>query len=132
MPKPFGFPKSERLKSRKQIDALFSGGKSVSVFPVRAVYKFFSAEGPEVKVGVSASKRSFKRAVDRNRIKRLLREAWRLQKEELMLKTKEAGAGATIFFLYNGKELPDFQTLKTAVGGCLHRLTKNLQRENAS
>lgn len=130
--KRFTFPKSERLKSRKAIDALFAKGKTVSVFPVRAVYRFSVSNEPGLKAGVSASKRQFKRAVDRNRIKRLLREAYRLQKEEAVLKTTEAGLNGTVFFLYTGKELPDFETLKAAVGKCLHRLTKNLYRENAS
>ena len=130
--KRFRFSKTERLKSRKQIDALFAEGKSVSVFPVRAVYRFSAATEPGLKAGVSASKRQFKKAVHRNRIKRLLREAYRLQKEEVLLKTNEAGLSGTIFFLYTGKDLPDFDTLKTAVGKCLHRLTKNIQRENAS
>src|SRR5689334_5548279 len=99
MPKRFGFPKAERLKSRKQIEALFAGGKSVSVFPVRAVYELLPAEEPGLKVGVSASKRYFKKAVDRNRIKRLLRETYRLQKEELVLQVKEAGLSGAVFFL---------------------------------
>ena len=132
MPKRFGFPKAEHLKSRKQIDALFAEGKSVSVFPVRAVYKFSKAEEAHVKAGVSASKRHFKKAVDRNRIKRLLREAYRLQKEDLILKTTEAGLSGIVFFLYTDKNMADFTTVKDAVGGCLHRLLKNLQRENTS
>lgn len=130
MSKPFGFPKTERLKSRQQIDDLFAGGKSVSVFPVRAVYRFSAAQESGLKVGVSASKRTFKKAVDRNRIKRLLREAYRLQKEELVLKTGEAGVSGHVFFLYSDKTMPAFKTVKAAVGKCLHRLTKNLQREN--
>jgi ribonuclease P protein component len=132
MPKCFGFPKAERLKSRKQIDALFNGGKSVSVFPVRAVYQFSVQGEPGLKVGVSASKRYFKKAVDRNRVKRLLREAYRLQKEELVLKLKEARQCGAVFFLYSDKAIADFETIKVSVGKCLHRLSKNIQRENPS
>jgi ribonuclease P protein component len=132
MPKRFGFPKAERLKSRKRLDALFAEGKSVSVPPVRAVYQFTAAEEGGLKVGVSASKRYFRKAIDRNRIKRLLREAYRLQKEELVLTTKEAGLSGVVFFLYNDKTIADFETIKTVVGKCLERLSKNIQRGNLS
>ena len=132
MPKRFGFPKAERLKSRKQIEALFAGGKSVSVFPVRAVYELLPAEEPGLKVGVSASKRYFKKAVDRNRIKRLLRETYRLQKEELVLQVKEAGLSGAVFFLYTDKTLPSFDVTKTAMAKCLKKLCVIASHENPS
>ena len=132
MPKRFLFPKAERLKSRKQIEALFTQGASVSVFPVRAVYQFAPEEKSGVKAGVSVSKRYFKKAVDRNRIKRLMREAYRLQKEELVLKTKEAGLAGSVFFVYVDKTVADFETIKTAVGKCLQRLSRTIYRENPS
>lgn len=77
----FTLGKEERLKSRKLIEQLYSEGKSVKVFPLRMVYlqTEHTSEFP-AQVGVSVPKRNFKRAVDRNRIKRLLRESYRLQK----------------------------------------------------
>ena len=126
MPKRFRFPKTERLKSRKGIDDLFATGKSVSVFPVRAVYKFSVAEEAGIKAGVSVSKRHFKKAVDRNRIKRLLREAYRLQKEEVVMKAEQAGVSGVVFFLYTDKTIAGFEAMKIAVGKCLHRLTRSL------
>lgn len=132
MPKRFGFPKAERLKSQKQIDELFAGGKSVSAFPVRAVYAFAPAAEGKLQVGVSVSKRHFKRAVDRNRIKRLLREAYRLQKEEAVLRVREAGVEGRVFFLYTDKALADFETVKKAVASCLLRLGKHIKPERAS
>src|SRR5438309_2863389 len=80
MAKQYGFGKTDRLKSRKQIDELFARGKSIVVFPVRVSYRFFSSEAIILQAAVSVSKKHFKKAVDRNRIKRLLREAYRLQK----------------------------------------------------
>lgn len=74
------YPKTERLKSEKAISALFSSGQSVSVFPLRLVYRKSEEEHPEIKFGVSVSKRYFRNAVDRNYVKRLLREAYRHQK----------------------------------------------------
>ena len=78
--------KRERLSGHKQIDALFGGGsQSVTVYPIRAVYRFSAcSEGqPPVRLLVSVPKRHFKHAVDRNRVKRQLREAYRLQKQVL-------------------------------------------------
>ncbi len=77
----FTLGKEERLKSKKLIERLYAEGKSVKSFPLRMVYlqtthtSNFSAQ-----VGISVPKRNFKRAVDRNRIKRLMRESYRLQK----------------------------------------------------
>lgn len=77
----FTLGKEERLKSRKLIEQLYSKGKSVKVFPLRMVYvQVEHTSGFPAQVGVSVPKRNFKRAVDRNRIKRLLRESYRLQK----------------------------------------------------
>lgn len=132
MPKRFGFSKAERLKSRKQIDALFAKSKAVSVFPVRAIYQFAEAENSSLQVGVTASKKNFKKAVDRNRIKRLLREAYRLQKEELVLLVKERRLSGTVFFVYTDKTLPHFETVKVAMAKCLQRLSKTIKSEDPS
>jgi ribonuclease P protein component len=77
----FTLGKEERLKSRKLIGRLYTEGKTVKVFPLRMVYlqTEHTSDFP-AQVGVSVPKRNFKRAVDRNRIKRLLREAYRKQK----------------------------------------------------
>lgn len=81
----FTYPKSEKLKSKKTIDLLFSKGKSVSKFPLRLVYvSLEEAIDSEVTVGVSVSKKYFKHAVDRNYYKRVLRETYRLNKHTLL------------------------------------------------
>lgn len=81
-----GFPKPEHLTLQRDIDALFAGGSlSAVAFPVRAVWREveWDGHGPRVKVLVSVSKRKFKHAVDRNRAKRQIREAYRLNKHIL-------------------------------------------------
>jgi ribonuclease P protein component len=74
--------KQERLKSKKLIEKLYSEGNSVKTFPLRMMYvqTTHTSDFP-CQVGVSVAKRNFKLAVDRNRLKRLMRETYRLQKE---------------------------------------------------
>jgi len=81
--------------------------------------------------GVGVSAKNFKRAVDRNRVKRLTREAWRLQKNELKEKTKAAQMQLNVFFIYTGKELPDFKTVKDKVAVALKKLADKID-ENIS
>lgn len=77
----FTLGQQERLKSKKLIEKLYEEGKSIKVFPLRMVYTQteHTSKFP-VQVGVSVPKRNFKSAVDRNRIKRLLRETYRKEK----------------------------------------------------
>lgn len=105
----YSFPKKEKLKSRKLIRQLFAEGKSVSKFPLRLVYlKTDLPEETAIQAAVSVSKRSFKRAVDRNRIKRLLREAYRLNKHKVM---EETGARYAFMILYIGREMPEYEKI---------------------
>ena len=100
----FTFNKKEKLKSKKLIDLLFEEGQSVSAFPLRLVYISTTFdENIIAKMGVSVSKRNFKTAVDRNRIKRLLRESYRLNKATYFnnLTTQYA-----FMILYIGKDKP--------------------------
>ena len=102
----FKYPKHEKLKSRKVIDSLFSGGKSVSKFPLRLVYaENPSAETGLIQIGVSVSKKHFKRAADRNYFKRVLRETYRLNKH-LLVSTLERPYA--FMLLYQTKERLEF------------------------
>lgn len=103
------YNKTEKLKSKKEIEALFLKGKSVSAWPLRLVYLKNEKTN---KVGVSVSKRNFKLAVDRIKIKRLLREAYRLNKTFLKDNNIE---GFSFMILYNNKEMPDFNLINSKV-----------------
>ncbi|RLD28788.1 MAG: ribonuclease P protein component [Bacteroidetes bacterium] len=101
----------EKLKSKKLIEQLFTEGKSVSVHPLRLIFIEASfAEGVKLKVGVSVSKRNFKKAVDRNRIKRLLRECYRLQKHTYFNNITTQYA---FMILYIGNDKPIYKHLET-------------------
>lgn len=77
----YTFKKEEKLKSKKLIEQLFAEGKSVTVYPVKLVYLKVEHKGNyPIQAGVSVSKRKVKKAVRRNRIKRLLRESYRKHK----------------------------------------------------
>lgn len=106
----FSFSKKEKLKSKKLIDALFLKGQSVSAFPLRLVFMpaTFSEE-VLFTTGVSVSKRNFKRAVDRNRIKRLMREAYRLHKAVYF---NNMSTPYAFMILYIGKEKPTLVQLE--------------------
>jgi ribonuclease P protein component len=127
MAKPFGLGNKEKLKSRKQIDILFATGKSFTVFPIRVTYRFLATvDEPLAQIGVTVSKRYFKKAVDRNRVKRLLREAYRLQKRELMGQLQQANLKAHLFFIYTDKTIASFDVFKTAMSSCLRKLQHKL------
>ncbi len=101
--------KNDRLKSRKAIEYLFAKGNSFSISPLRILYTLSPADSPmNVQVGFAVSSRNFKKAVHRNRIKRLMREAWRLQKNELQLSPLLASQCLNLFLIYTGKELPEY------------------------
>lgn len=81
----FTYPKNEKLKSKITIGLLFTEGQSVAKYPLRLVYKEGAlGEGEKIKIGVSVSKKYFKKAVDRNYFKRVLRETYRLNKHLLI------------------------------------------------
>jgi ribonuclease P protein component len=131
MAKIFSLGKKEKLKSRKQIEILFAEGKSFAVFPIRVTYSFLPADSePLAQIGVTVSKRNFKKAVDRNRIKRLLREAYRLQKTELAEALKQTGKKCYLFFMYTDKTIASFDVVKTAMNLCLKRLLQKLPSAN--
>ncbi len=101
----FTYPKSERLKSKTTIDLLFSTGKSVSKYPLRLVYVPVDLPDEEpIKLGVSVSKKYFKKAVDRNYFKRVLRETYRLNKQLLLPAGQQRYA--FMFFYQTSDRLP--------------------------
>jgi len=124
------FPKQEHLKSRKKIQALFQKGEAFSVFPLRLLYLKETGTAVPPQVGFSVPSRRFKKAVDRNRIKRLLREAYRHQKQDLLLYLKNKDLSLHLFFIYTGKEIPDYPFLSKKMAVSLERLLSKLQTKD--
>ncbi|MFZ4105158.1 ribonuclease P protein component [Flavobacterium sp.] len=106
--KDFTYPKTEKLKSRKIIDLLFSEGKSISKFPLRLVYAPTEEVEEKLLFGVSVSKKNFKNAVDRNYFKRVLRECYRLNKHLLYDNLDKPYA---MMFFYQTKERLSYQEI---------------------
>ena len=121
--------KQERLKSRKLIDQLFKEGKFFSVFPLRVVWQLRQTGAGTLQTGFTVSTKHFKKAVHRNRIKRLMKEAWRLQKNDLQNKALLKNRQLLVFLMYVGKDIPDY-TLVTEKGAIiLKRLIKMVHEE---
>jgi ribonuclease P protein component len=123
--------KSERLKSRKQIEQLFQSGKSFHT----GFFKVFH-QCPEtdtvkstscLQFGVAVGTRHFKQAVKRNRIKRLMREAYRLQKQELELLLQQQNKTLNLFFIFTGKEVPSYELVFETTTAVLQKLYKLYQ-----
>jgi ribonuclease P protein component len=122
----FSYSKKEKLKSQKLIEQLFSEGKSVSAFPLRMVYlKTDFDDDVQFKTGVSTSKRNFKKAVDRNHIKRLLREAYRLHKTAYF---NNISGSYALMILYISKDGTDFVSVETKMKQLLDAFSKKVSQ----
>lgn len=113
------YSKKERLKSKILIEKLFNEGGSVSSFPLRMVYIGTEFDkSVKVKCGVSVSKRNFRKAVDRIRIKRLIREAYRLNKN---IYFNNITTQYALMILYIGNEKPTFEQVNEAMKTLLEK-----------
>lgn len=126
--KAFGYHKKEKLKSRTELQAIFTTGKSFSVFPIKVFFieKDRTDTSVPVHAGVGVSSKHFKKAVDRNRIKRLLREAYRLEKQSLHEALANQPKTISVFFLYLDKELPDYTLVREKMKEGIEKLIKKI------
>ena len=119
----YTFSKEERLRSRKAISDLFDNGQAFAVYPFRVFWKVSTEEIPSpAQVAVSASKKTFKKAVDRNRIKRLIREAWRHQKHTLYEHLEQNNLQIVLMLVYTPGEMPGQDTITQKVGEVVSKL----------
>ena len=124
----FSFQKAERLCSKKIIDKLFVQGKSVFVFPVKIVYlETKLPSGYLVQAAFTASKKNFKRAVQRNLIKRRMREAYRLNKSDFFDEIGEKQVA--VFFIYTGKAISEYSQIETAIKKGMRKLLSEIKAD---
>jgi len=123
------YPKSEKLKSKTTIDLMFREGKSVSKYPLRLVYaKSTFGENPEFKMGVSVSKKYFKKAVDRNYFKRVLRETYRLNKQLLRENLQEP---YSFMLLYQTKDRLSYEEINQKTVELFEKFRRQMNELNA-
>jgi len=120
------FSSKEKVKSKKLIEQMFAEGHSVSVFPLRLVFLQTSFDdGTNIKTGVSVSKRNFKNAVDRNKVKRLLREAYRLHKGTYF---NNITTHYAFMILYIGNEKPTLKQLEARMKLLFEKFNKAVSK----
>lgn len=113
----FTFKKEERLKSRKAIELLFKGGESFGAYPLRVVFMKMEERKSDfpVQFTVSVAKKKFKSAVARNRIKRKIREAWRLNKNWLYKKLEGEESQYAFMIIYSAKEDLPYEVIEKSI-----------------
>jgi len=121
------FRKEEKLKKKNLITELFASGKSASAFPLKMVYLENDHDSPfKVQAGVSVSKRNFKSAVDRNRIKRLMRESYR--KNKYLIYNDDDTKKHILMFIYQAKSEVSYQIMEEKM---IDLIQKFLQKQKS-
>ena len=119
--------KPERLNRKKVIEKMFAGGsRSFSVFPLRVVYLSVEELEAPASILVSVSKRRFKRAVKRNRVKRQIREAYRMNKHELLRVLEEKQCRLAIALIYLSDQLVESSIIENRLKTALARIAASV------
>ncbi|MFY8004033.1 MAG: ribonuclease P protein component [Chitinophagaceae bacterium] len=126
----YSYPKAEKLKSRKQLQAVFATKQTVLVHPVKAFCLQIPYDNAAIQIGVGVSSRNFKKAVDRNRIKRLMREVYRLNKEQLIVVNPDRKITMLLFFLFIGRELPNFELIEKKMRLLFQKINNQINPNN--
>lgn len=128
MSSKFTFQKKDKLKSRKQTQFLFAKGQSMNSFPIKLIYTLESNEPGSVQTGVGAPSRTFRKAVDRNRVKRLLREGYRLERPEFIASSVDAlnKLRVNLFFLYTDATVISQKEIQEKIKQLLSRLSEKI------
>ncbi|RRQ50074.1 ribonuclease P protein component [Maribacter algicola] len=120
------FGKKEKLKSQKTIGQLFTEGKSLTIFPLKLIYLRTEQQEVCIKAAVTVPKKNFKRAVHRNKIKRLLRESYRLNKGLAFNNTQ---GNFAFLFLYLGKDMPAFEDVASKMKLLLEKFNARIHEK---
>jgi ribonuclease P protein component len=126
------FRKEEKLCSQKMMGELFLSGNSFLSYPLRVTWKVFSNplfQSP-AQAGFSVPKRIFRRSVDRNRLKRLMRESYRIHKSDLYEKLQSADTQLVLMLIYIGKEELPFTKIDQAITKSIVKINGQLTGVN--
>ncbi|MBP9932223.1 MAG: ribonuclease P protein component [Chitinophagaceae bacterium] len=121
---PFTLSAAERLKSKKDIDTLFRQGEAFFVYPFKVFYTFKPTQHPALQMGVSAPKKLFRQSVQRNYLKRLVREAYRLQKPALQQIQQSEGLQLQLMLVYATTGKFTYDKVYHSIGNILDKLIK--------
>ena len=132
MSKIFTYQKKDKLKSRKQTQFLFSNGKAITIHPIRLLYTIEHDETSSftnglLQAGVGAPSRHFRKAVQRNKVKRLLREGYRLEKPDFIKALSMTNTRLNLFFLYVDVNVQTQQQIQATIKMLLYKLTEKLK-----
>ena len=127
----FRFSKQERLCSESQITELFTNGESFMSYPVRVVWLACeNAENPGIKVVISVPKKKLRHAVDRNRVKRLLRETYRLNKQTVWEQSINLSVSVRVAFIWIPSEILEYARVEKKMKEALGKLEKVILAHN--
>jgi len=125
------YSNKEKLKSKKDIEHLFKQGKSINAFPLRVIYvKKSETKNITINAGVSISKKNIKLAVNRNLIKRRVREAYRLNNSKIKTHLQKNGVEINLMFIYSAKEILSYQKIEYKIKVLLTRLIETNEGAN--
>ncbi|HRH65238.1 MAG TPA: ribonuclease P protein component [Bacteroidia bacterium] len=125
------FRKPERLVSRKIIEQLVEKGRSIQVSPFRMVWLMHGLQvANPVQVAFTVPKRNFRSAVDRNRIKRLMRECYRKNKSVIYSFVQEQQIQVAFLIIYTGKAVPKHEEVETKITLTLQRFVEDFQKHS--
>jgi ribonuclease P protein component len=128
--KDYCFSKQERLCKRNDFQVLLTEGQSVYVYPFRCVYLWKESSAFLVRIAVAASKKKFKRSVDRNKIKRLVREGYRLEKQLLYQQYKEKYQNLDLLIIYTETKIFPFSVFRRSISNLINKLIKEKRKES--
>ena len=121
------FPAAERIKSKIVLEELYQKGESLNHFPFRLKFMRHNFEdGTKVKIAISVPKRNVRKAVKRNRLKRQIKEAYRLNKSSLLSQFEAEAKGLALFLIYTGKQDQDYHFIEAKLIELLKKLQSKL------
>jgi ribonuclease P protein component len=127
---PEGLPKYERICKENDIQTLFDRGSGISVYPYRVVYLFHrdDSRSPTVRLLVSVSKKRFHHAFKRNRVKRLIREAWRKSKSPLYEICRRDNISVDVALVYTATVIHTYEEMAKKTQKTVQELAKHYEK----